>query len=107
MVPGPGGAGGASERGSIGSHIPEHELSAALIDAAYDGQASAAERFVLLKADVNCVDAEGYTPLMIAASLGQSTCIEAILQVCCVAAHDVWRRVCFPGFESVSSVSIA
>lgn len=82
MLVGRGGAGGTSEHGSTGSHIPEQELSAALIDAAYDGQASAAERFILLKADVNCVDAEGYTPLMIAASLGQSTCIETILQVC-------------------------
>ena len=82
MLVGQGGAAG-SEHGSTGSrHIPEKELSAALIDAAYDGQASAAERFILLKADVNCVDAEGYTPLMIAASLGQSTCVEAILQVC-------------------------
>ena len=66
-----------SNRGGVPS---TDDLDDKLIDASYDGLADAVEQALWMKADANVVDSEGYTPLMIASSLGHVQCVHALVR---------------------------
>lgn len=62
------------------SDLTVEQLDSELIEAVYDSHLDEIERLAHLRADFNCVDADGYTPLQIACAMGDIQCVKCVVK---------------------------